>query len=348
MRHAVLLACASVLASPLAAQQVERFTLAGSEVAVYNLVGAMRLVAGEGAAVVAEVTRGGRDAGRLRVETGAVRRRQTLRVVYPGSEIVAREVGGNSTTRTRVNDDGTFGDDARNRSGRTVTITSGDRGGIEARADITLRVPKGQKVAVHLVVGEATVTNVDGDLLVDVAAANVTTTGTRGRLTLDTGSGDVSVTDAEGVLSFDTGSGDVSMSRIRARTLTVDAGSGELTGNDIGAERISLDLGSGGARLSGVRAEEMSLDSGSGDVDLALVGDVRTLDVDSGSGSVTLRVPPSLGAIVEVETGSGGLESDVPMTVTRRSRSELMGRIGDGNGRIKIESGSGRVTFRKS
>jgi len=97
-----------------------------------------------------------------------------------------------------------------------------------------------------------------------------------------------------------------------------------------------------------VRADEISLDSGSGSVDLGLTGDVRALDIDSGSGSVTLRVPPTLGAVVEIETGSGGLETEVPMTITRRSRSELTGQLGDGQGRIRIETGSGTVRFLKS
>lgn len=346
MRTVLLAASTALLATPLAAQQTERFTLQGDAVAVYNLVGTMRVVGSEGGPVVAEVTRGGPDASRLRIETGPLRGRQTLRVIYPGSDIVAREMGRGSTTQTRVNDDGTF-DDHGEGGGHRVYIGGGGRGGVEARADVTLRVPKGQKVAVHLAVGEATVSNVDGDIEVDVAAARVTTTGTRGRLALDTGSGDVSVTDAEGELTFDTGSGDVRVSRIRGSGLTVDAGSGGLTGGDVQVRRLALDLGSGGARLTGVLAEEITLDSGSGDVDLALTGDVRSIDVDSGSGSVTLRVPPTLGATVEVDAGSGGVESELPMTVTRRSHSELTGQIGDGKGRIKIDAGSGTVSFRK-
>lgn len=347
MRRLLLAASWLAATTPLAAQQAERFTLQGNSVAVYNLVGTMSLVGGEGGAVVAEVTRRGPDASKLRVETGPIRGRQTLRVIYPGSVVVAREFGNHGTTQSRVNDDGTFGDDDGRSGGHRVTIVgSGD--GVEARADVTLRVPKGQRVAVHLVAGEATVTNVDGDIMVDVAAARVTTTGTRGRLELDTGSGDVRVTDAEGELSFDTGSGSVRVSRLRGSELEVDAGSGDLAGDDVAVKRLHLDLGSGGARLTKVSADDISLDTGSGDVDLALTSDVRSVEVDAGSGSVTLRVPPTLGATVEVDGGSGGIESDIPMTVTRRSHSDLTGQIGDGKGRIRIETGSGTVRFKKA
>ena len=68
MRHVLLAASFALLATPLAAQQAERFTLQGATVAVYNLVGTMRVVGGDGGAVVAEVTRGGPDASKLRIE----------------------------------------------------------------------------------------------------------------------------------------------------------------------------------------------------------------------------------------------------------------------------------------
>jgi hypothetical protein len=351
MRRLLLPAAAALCATSLAAQQPERFTLPGSDVAVYNLVGTIRVVGGGPAGgAAAEVTRGGPDAARLRVETGPIGSRQTLRVSYPGSAIVARGMGRWSTTRVRVRDDGTFGDGDRGHSeGRTVSIGGGGAfgGGLEAKADVTLRIPAGTRVRVYLAVGEATLTNVDGDIRVDVDAARVVAAGVKGRLSIDSGSGEVRVSDVDGELELDTGSGGVSVSRVRGRSLLVDAGSGSLEGSDLTVERLGLDLGSGGTRLSNVRAGDISLDSGSGSVDLGLAAHVDRLDVDSGSGAVTIRVPPSLGATVEVDAGSGGVDTEVPMTITRRSRSELAGQIGDGRGRIRVDAGSGRVVFRK-
>lgn len=348
----VLVAATVCAASPLAAQQTERFRLSGSDVAVYNLVGTIRVVGGGSAgAAVAEVTRGGPDGAKLRVETGPIGSRQTLRVIYPATSIIAPDVGRWSTTRLRVRDDGTFGDGDRGRSdGRTVTIGGGGafRDGLEAKADVTLRIPAGERVLVHLAAGEATLTNVDGDIRVDVEAARFTASGVKGRLSLDAGSGEVRVSDVNGELELDIGSGDVSVSRIRGPSLVVDAGSGSLEGSDVVVERLELDLGSGGTRLSNVRAGNISLDSGSGSVDLGLAADVDRLDIDSGSGSVTIRVPASLGATVDVDAGSGGVDTEVPMTITHKSRSELTGQIGDGKGRIRVDAGSGRVVFRKS
>jgi hypothetical protein len=340
------LAGALWIAAPLAAQERERFTLRGNDVAVYNLVGELRVEGATGSEVVVEVGRGGRDAAALKVETGRIRDRETLRVIYPDDRIVYPDGDRGSRDEVSVRDDGTFGDHDRYGGGRRVTIARSG-GGLEAHANVTVRVPKGQRISLYLGAGEASVTNVDGDVFVDLWSASVTSRNTRGRLVLDTGSGEVSVSDAEGEVDLDTGSGGVRLTNVKGRRLRVDAGSGSLTGDGITVPSLSLDLGSGGTRLSQVSSEDIDIDSGSGSVEVSLVSDVRSLIVDSGSGSVTLRIPPSLGATVDIETGSGGVETEVPMAITRRSGSRLTGTIGDGNGRIRIDSGSGEVRIRR-
>ena len=344
-RALALAALFASVTSPVAAQQPERFTLRGGRVAVYNLAGVMRLEAGGGSDVAVEVTRRGPDAQRLQLRTGTADGAQTLSVIYPDDRIVYPDIGRGSRTQLRVRDDGTFGGGSGLGSHRVTIAGSGD--GLEASADIVVRVPRGQRLAVYLAAGEASVANVDGDLTVDVAAASVSTRGTRGRLHLDTGSGEVEVVDAAGDVDLDVGSGSVRVSNVRGERLRVDAGSGELTGDGVASATMQLDLGSGGTRLSRVTSGDIDLDSGSGEVELGLAGAVRSLHVDSGSGSVTLTLPPTLGATLDVDTGSGGIEVELPITVTRRSRSRLVGTIGDGSGRIRIESGSGEVRLRK-
>jgi lia operon protein LiaG len=337
------LALALLVAVPAGAQEQTRYTLSGSSVAVYNLVGSLRAVAGSGREVVVTVERRGPAAAQLRVETGAIRGRETLRVVYPGDRILYRGRGdGSFNTQVNVDDDGTFYDDGRGDDGRRVRISSRS-GGLEAHADLTVAVPAGQRIALHLAAGEVHVTNVNGEILVDVGAADVTTSGTRGQLRLDTGSGEVSVTNAEGDLDLDSGSGASTLTGVRGRLLNIDSGSGSVTGRDITVQELRVDAGSGAVELERVAAPDIVMDLGSGSTDLSLTSDVQSLTVDSGSGSVTIRVPESLGAQVEVDAGSGGLDLQIPVTTRRMSRDAFSGSIGDGQGRIVIDAGSGRV-----
>jgi lia operon protein LiaG len=327
----------------LTAQATERRAVGGGAVAIYNLAGRMSVVGGTGSDVVVEVTRGGADAGRLRIETGARGQWQTLRVIYPSDRIVYPRLGGwGSRTSLNVDDDGYF-NDSGNRGGRDRVEIRGSGSGMEAWADLRVIVPPGKRVAVHLAAGEATVSNVDGDLEVDVSAASITTEHTRGRLLLDTGSGSVRVTDAQGTVNLDTGSGSVTVSDIRGDELRMDTGSGSITARNVEVGSLIADVGSGGVRLSGIKAARLSLDTGSGATDVEVLIDVEEVTVDAGSGSVSLRLPANTGAEVEIETGSGGIETDFPIAVTRWERNSLRGRLGDGKGRIRIDSGSGRV-----
>ena len=349
MRSQTSLALALFLVPAVAsAQNAERRTLSGNEVAIYNLAGVMRVEGGTGSEVAVEVTRGGADASKLSIATGAIRGRETLRVMYPDRRIVYRrgDMGRWSRTSLRVDDDGTFGghDDD---SGRRVDIAgSGD--GLEAYADVVISVPRGKRVSVFLGVGEAKIDNVDGDLLVDVSAAPVTSTRTKGKLSLDTGSGEVRVSDAQGEVDLDTGSGSVEVMNVRGPYLKMDTGSGRVRGSDIVTDELELDTGSGSVRLGAVQAKRIKLDSGSGSVELDLKADVDDVRIESGSGGVTLGIPESLGAAIRIDTGSGGIDTDIPIQVKKAERSYLSGTIGDGKGEISIETGSGGVRLKRS
>ena len=320
-----------------------KYTL-GTRAGIFNIAGTMRVEATTGSAVEVEITRQGAESSQLRIETGEVRDRQTLRVIYPSDRIRWSAMGRGSSSTISVAEDGTFS--WGRGSSRRVRISGSE--GLDAYADVVVRVPKGADVGVWVGVGEVTVRNVDGTISVDVAAADVTASGVKGRLSMDTGSGDVRVTDVEGTVSVDAGSGDFTVENVRGDELSVDGGSGNVTGRGVRVRRAVFDLGSGDTRLSDVSADELLVDTGSGNVDLGLVSSVRTMTLDTGSGDVTLRVPASFGATLEVDTGSGDLDVELPLTVTRRSRTSLIGTIGDGKGRVRVDTGSGDVRILKT
>ena len=346
----------SLPAAVRAQQPLERYTLDDDAVAIYNLVGAVRLEPGEGGVAV-QMTRAGADAARLRVAQGEIDGRATLRVLYPEDRINSGRGSRGSSTTLRVREDGTFGDtdgydhghdrhgSDRWEEGRKVTIASGS--GLDARADLVVRVPRGHRVAIYLAVGSVAVTNVEGDLTLDTHEAEVTANGVKGRLGIDVGSGSVRATQIEGDLSVDTGSGSVEVSRVRGQSLSIDTGSGDVTGSDLEATDLSVDTGSGSIRLAGVTAPELSFETGSGGVTAELRRDVASLHVETGSGDIAIRAPASLGAEVEIETSSGDIETDFPLQITQHARDHMVGTIGDGKGTIAIETGSGGVRLLK-
>jgi hypothetical protein len=335
----------ALAAASARAQSPERHTLTG-DAAVWNLAGSVRVVAGTGRDVVVDVTRQGRDASKLRVVAGAVRGQNAVRVVYPDEDVIYPAMG-RANVRTRIRSDGTWGGDGGRFFSSDAIEVRGSGRGTEAWADVSVAVPAGQRLTVHLAAGDASVTNVDGDIVLDVDAASVTTERTRGRLVVDAGSGRARISGAQGDVDLDLGSGPVELRDVSATRLKVDGGSGSLTGTNVSAPTIDLDMGSGGARLANVTTRDFKLDAGSGSVDVDFAADVDDVRIDSGSGGVTLRIPSTLGASIDIDTGSGGIESDVPIQVTRKEHDHLRGTIGDGKGRIVIDGGSGGVRILK-
>lgn len=334
-------AAATLLVGAVAGEAQEEYRLSGSDVAVYNLAGHVSLVRGSGSDVVVRVTLGGDDASRLSVEVGQVRGREALRVIYPDDEIVYPELGRGSNTQIRVRSDGTFGDGGEGRGDRVSIRGSG--GGMEAWADIVVEVPAGKTFSVYLATGESEARGLDGDILIDTGSGPVEAVDMAGTLEIDTGSGSVRVMGMDGELEIDTGSGSVHIEDVAGGDVVVDTGSGRVVGRGIRASRIEVDTGSGSIELAGVSSTEVVLDTGSGSVTIELLIDVENLDIDTGSGSVTVRAPASLGAEVDIETGSGGIDVDFPVETRSVRRNHITGRIGDGRGTIRIDTGSGSI-----
>lgn len=353
--RSLLLAATTVVFAIPAAGQASRQVLKGDSVAVYNLVGELRVEAGSGSDVVVEIQRGGADAAKLDVQAGPLRGRETLRIIYPDDVIVMPEWGRGWNTTLRVRDDGTFGEEHGRhdraswfREGHQVRITGRGRGGLEAYADLRVSVPKGKNVALYLGVGKAFVSNVEGVIRVWVASADVAADRTRGTLRVETGSGNVDLRTASGEISLSTGSGDVTVSGVDGVSLKLETGSGNVTLTDAKSPSVHVETGSGSIEATASSGDELSFETGSGDVDVALIATFRSVHIETGSGDVTLTVPPTVGAEVDLDTGSGDIDlGGLTLQVRRIERDHVRGTLGDGKGRVSVETGSGNVHLQK-
>lgn len=327
-------------AAPVAGQ--ETYRLGASQVAVYNLAGEVEVVRGSGSDVVVTLTRGGDDGDALEVETRDVQGWEALVVRYPDDEIVYdRGVRGNNySTTIQVRDDGTWGGGWG--GGDRVRVRSSGRG-LEAHADLRIEVPEGHDIRVYLAVGEASARGLRGDVELDLGAGRVDVDDVVGDVSVDTGSGGVTVSQVQGEVVVDTGSGSVRVDGVRGRSLLIDTGSGSVDAADIEANAVEVDTGSGSVELMRVSAADILVDTGSGSVDVEVLSEVDRVEIDTGSGGVTLRVPADVGAEIEADSGSGGIDVDVPLQLRTQRRNYLRGVLGDGGGRITIDTGSGRI-----
>ena len=339
---AAALALAAAPIAPLAAQQPERFELSGTNLTLHNLIGTLRVEAASGGTASAEVTRQGADGAKLTVQNAG----GTLSVVYPGGAFVYPALGSNSETTMRVRDDGTFNDDSDDNGGRTVRIT-GRGNGLTAWADIRLLIPSGAQVTLNLGVGKVSLANVHGTISVETASGDVEGKATAGALSIDTGSGDVTLNGHDGPLSIESGSGDITPGGIKTDELSLETGSGDVRVDGLTASKLSVESGSGDVTVSGAAVGTVEIDTGSGDIRIGLTVDIDDLSVDTASGDVVVSAPASLGATVNIETSSGDINTEFPLQVTRKGQDGLAGTIGDGKGRLSVETASGDVTLKR-
>jgi hypothetical protein len=349
MQRLLIVSALALAATPAAAQTATSYSLTGDRVAIYNIAGTVTVTGGAGSAVKVDVDPEGSDARQLKVETGPIRGAETLRVIYPDETIIYPALGRGSNTQMQIRDDGTWGNFGRDKwngkNERNRVTIRGSGNGVEAYANLSIIIPAGKTVGIFTGVGRVDVSNVDGDLMVDVGSADITSKGTRGSLDLDTGSGDIRVDNAQGDINLDTGSGNVTINGAKGPRLNIDTGSGDVIASGIEAAHTENDTGSGGIRLDGVTTSRLSLDTGSGDVRATLTTTPDDIEIDTGSGSVTLRLPADASAMVELDTGSGDFTVDFPLTVTHKEESNLRGKLGSGRGRITIETGSGDISL---
>lgn len=324
-------------ASPL----TERYVLSGEKVEISDLAGAVRIVPATGNQTEVIVTRGGRDADQLNVLRDQVAGTARLRIGFRGSRLVYPAREGHGRTTVSVDRDGCL-PGKQGMNWRRVTIARSGAGP-QAWADLEVRVPRGQRTVIRLGVGRAEARQVDADLSLDMASSCFVGQDTKGHLLVDTGSGSVSLDGHRGEVAVDTGSGSVEVTDIVGPALHVDTGSGSVRGSGVQVDDLLADTGSGGVRLASVRAGKISVDTGSGGVVLDLLNGPGTVMVDTGSGGVTITGPARLDAEVELESGSGGIEIDYPISHVRREHGYMAGVLGNGGARIHVDTGSGSI-----
>ena len=172
-----------------------------------------------------------------------------------------------------------------------------------------------------------------GDGSIDVAHVS-------GRLELRSGDGSIHGRDLGGDVRAHTGDGSIKLEGVSGR-LDVDTGDGSVTAS---------------GKLTIVRAR-----SGDGSITVrADAGSAAQADWDivTGDGSVTLELPDGFNGELDAHTGDGGVHvngigltgdtSDNDEDRRRRRKNSVRGRLGSGGKSVRIRTGDGSITLRRS
>jgi DUF4097 and DUF4098 domain-containing protein YvlB len=217
------------------------------------------------------------------------------------------------------------------RANARLEVRAVDREMGRTRYEVT--VPAGARVNTRGVSATVQVRDVRGELSLNTVSGNIEVSGSRARTELETVSGRITLQDHEGNAALATVSGAINAERVR----------GELDLRTVSG-RVRVDQ----AALSAVRHKSVS---GGFELNGTLSNDGRS-SIETHSGAVTLRVPATFAATVEMQSFSGELNSDFAVmlqpgsTGGRGRRMEVA--VNGGGARLAIKTFSGDIFLRKS
>lgn len=205
-----------------------------------------------------------------------------------------------------------------------------DRRGGDVRYDVT--VPRGTKLALEAVSGSISATGVGGEIEAQSVSGSVEIVDGAKEVTAESVSGSVSVSNVTGNLSAQSTSGAVTVKNVSG---------------DVEAETVSGHLTLDGVRSSSVRMETVSgAMTYTGSIDAG-----GRYSFTTHSGVLHLNLPANLGAVFSVETYSGDIDSDFPVTMQpgqgRNSHDRFEFTIGNGKARVSAESFSGKIIINR-
>ena len=184
-------------------------------------------------------------------------------------------------------------------------------------------------------------------LILEAVSGDVISKGSQGEIEATSVSGDVDVTDGVRTVSAESVSGSVHAAQVNGNLRT------ETVSGDLRVENVTGDVEastvSGSIRLVGVQSKDVRTESVSGD--LTYTGTIEPsgrYSFESHSGTVRLNIPRGAGAQFSVETFSGDLSTDFPVTIPpnpngRRREGHMDFQIGDGRAKVTAQTFSGSI-----
>ena len=197
--------------------------------------------------------------------------------------------------------------------------------------NLDVQVPRGASLEVNVVSAPLSVDGTDG-----------------GAIEVNSVSGKVRIHVRTPSLQVDSVSGGIEQSgkADRAELQTV---SGDILAPSLG-DQAKLETVSGRVQVRGGPWQTFTLSTVSGDVDVSggLAANGR-MDIDSMSGDVQLMLPADVSAAIHASSFSGDLRSDfgTPTKPEHGPGSSLDVRLGDGHGKINVETFSGDLRVRR-
>lgn len=231
--------------------------------------------------------------------------------------------------------------------------------------DIT--VPRQTNIECASSYGSIQLTDIDGDVSGKTKSGSITAENIEGSADLDTSYGSINCKDISGDnIKLKSSSGAITAENIKGPA-DISTSYGTITCKDMsGGDIIKLKTSSGQIKLSNasfgdcdahtsygsivseqLKGDSLKLNSSSGSIDIVCSDSAPAqiaANIVTSYGNIDFTAPPDFSGEVDLSTSHGSIKTGVPITISGQiSKKKLKGRIGQGKGKLHLETKSGSI-----
>ena len=200
--------------------------------------------------------------------------------------------------------------------------------------------------------GSLTATDLKGEAKFVTSYGNITCDTFSGTgLDLKTESGKIAISNA----SFrnclaNTSYGSVVCNHLKGNSIKLRSSSGGLDLTAIDAPTLDISTSYGSIKANEITTAKLLASSGSGSINIvctSATGADLTAEVKSSYGGIDFTAPPGFSGQVDLRTDYGSIHTALPITVSGEiTKTKVTGKIGEGNGLLRLQTGSGSITLK--
>lgn len=174
--------------------------------------------------------------------------------------------------------------------------------------------------------------------------------GSAGTLTISTRSGAVDIASVivNDVLIVEGEFGNIVLEQVEASSYDIETNSGSITVDDVKG-RVKAHTGFGNITIKAAENVTLDLDTNSGSIDFSGSLGEGPHTVHSDFGNIELNLPADSALNIDMETQSGKITSDIPITVTLTgdiSEAQQSGTMNGGGAEFKVNTNSGSINIK--
>jgi|HubBroStandDraft_6_1064221.scaffolds.fasta_scaffold32069_2 hypothetical protein len=229
--------------------------------------------------------------------------------------------------------------------GNLIRVSGSGQHTHDVSIDYSIVVPPDTEIHATTGSGDLEVNGIKGPATFTSGSGAISASNIAGDVQAVAGSGAIELSNIQGQVQVTAGSGDITLNAVHGET-RLHTGSGDLEIADPG-DALEASTGSGDVTIKGASAD-IRLRTSSGDVTVdGNPGNSNYWDIHTSSGDVILQVPPTANFRLYARSSSGDIDAGIPIVMEgTSSKHELRARIGDGKGRVEVQSSSGSISLK--